>query len=163
MSSSFAQTPVETRGGTIYTVGHSNHPPERFFQLIKDAGIKGIADVRSIPASSRFPHFSKKKFERICSAWDVKYVWFGALGGKGQGVQENVKCCQGKQELQRLAQLAYMDDIQGYGSGQKWAMMCSEHDWRQCHRKDLSDILVEKGLDVVHILIDGSLEKHVIG
>eukprot|EP01024_Parvocaulis_polyphysoides_P012678 TRINITY_DN1465_c0_g1_i1.p3 TRINITY_DN1465_c0_g1~~TRINITY_DN1465_c0_g1_i1.p3 ORF type:complete len:155 (-),score=21.32 TRINITY_DN1465_c0_g1_i1:462-926(-) len=146
--------------GTIYTVGHSNHPPERFFSLIKQAKIDGIADVRSIPASSRFPHFSKKKLERICNAWDVEYMWLHELGGKGKGVQENVKTAGGQKQFQQLMELAYLEDLNGNQGCKRWAMMCSEHDWRECHRKLLSDYLVDKGLDVYHILVDGTLEKH---
>eukprot|EP01026_Neomeris_dumetosa_P020259 TRINITY_DN18165_c0_g1_i1.p1 TRINITY_DN18165_c0_g1~~TRINITY_DN18165_c0_g1_i1.p1 ORF type:complete len:163 (-),score=10.07 TRINITY_DN18165_c0_g1_i1:222-710(-) len=145
--------------GTIYTIGHSNHPPERFFQLIKMANIGGIADVRSIPASSRFPHFSKKKFERICSAWDVEYTWFNALGGKGDGIEENMKRPEGQLQLNKLVSLAYQEQCKT-SDQRRWAMMCSEHDWRQCHRQFLSEWLVQQGFKVVHIDVNGNLLEH---
>ena len=36
---------------TIYTVGHSNHEPERFVALLRQHGIEQIVDVRSSPYS----------------------------------------------------------------------------------------------------------------
>lgn len=35
----------------IYTVGHSNHPIERFLGLLQRHGIELLADVRSMPYS----------------------------------------------------------------------------------------------------------------
>jgi len=35
----------------IYTVGHSNHPIERFLGLLQPHGITAVADVRSTPYS----------------------------------------------------------------------------------------------------------------
>eukprot|EP01023_Acetabularia_acetabulum_P043210 TRINITY_DN4312_c0_g1_i10.p2 TRINITY_DN4312_c0_g1~~TRINITY_DN4312_c0_g1_i10.p2 ORF type:complete len:156 (+),score=19.53 TRINITY_DN4312_c0_g1_i10:127-594(+) len=149
--------------GTIYSIGHSNHPPERFFDLVRQAGIRGIVDVRSIPASSRFPHFSKKKLQRICQVWDVAYVWLGELGGKGRGLQENLTTSPGQQQFQQLIQLVTKEETSNAtGARKRWAVMCSEHDWRQCHRKELSDELVAMGFEVVHISALGEQEKHII-
>jgi hypothetical protein len=36
-------------GDTIYTVGHSTHPQERFIGLLLKAGVTAISDVRSKP------------------------------------------------------------------------------------------------------------------
>ncbi|WP_438317905.1 hypothetical protein ACP6EK_03390 [Candidatus Caldatribacterium sp. SIUC1] len=34
---------------TIYTIGHSNHPLERFLELLQKHGIELVVDVRSRP------------------------------------------------------------------------------------------------------------------
>ena len=39
----------------LFTIGHSNHPIERFLDLVRGAGVTAIADVRSTPASRRYP------------------------------------------------------------------------------------------------------------
>jgi uncharacterized protein (DUF488 family) len=33
----------------IHTIGHSNHPPEKFLGLLHSHGIEVVADVRSRP------------------------------------------------------------------------------------------------------------------
>jgi hypothetical protein len=33
----------------ILTIGHSNHPIERFIALVEGAGASAVADVRSFP------------------------------------------------------------------------------------------------------------------
>ena len=33
----------------VYTIGHSNHPIERFLELLRGADITAVADVRSVP------------------------------------------------------------------------------------------------------------------
>jgi hypothetical protein len=46
---------------TIYTVGHSTHPQERFIELLLKAGVTAISDVRSKPYIHRLP-------EVVCAA-----------------------------------------------------------------------------------------------
>gem|GEM_PF-2446341 len=43
----------------LYTIGHSNHEPAYFADLLRLFGIDGIVDVRSIAANSRYPQFNK--------------------------------------------------------------------------------------------------------
>jgi len=47
----------------IYTVGHSNHPIERFIDLLKPYGITALADVRSTPYSRFNPQFRREKLQ----------------------------------------------------------------------------------------------------
>jgi uncharacterized protein (DUF488 family) len=37
--------------------------------------------------------------------------------------------------------------------------MCAEGDWRQCHRQIISDYLILRKFEVLHILPDGSSEQ----
>ena len=42
------------------------------------------------------------------------------------------------------------------------AVLCSEADWRHCHRRMLADFVVlARGVAVVHLLSDGRIEEHV--
>ena len=41
----------------LFTIGHSNIPPERFTTLLRAAGADTIADVRSVPASRFCPDY----------------------------------------------------------------------------------------------------------
>jgi uncharacterized protein (DUF488 family) len=44
----------------IYTIGHSNHPIERFIALLRQHEITAVADVRSTPYSRFNPQFSRE-------------------------------------------------------------------------------------------------------
>jgi len=48
----------------IHTVGHSNHPIERFLALLQPHGITAVADVRSTPYSRFNPQF-RRGIERL--------------------------------------------------------------------------------------------------
>src|SRR5258708_10922052 len=67
---------------TIKTIGHSNHPIERFVDLLKAGGVALLVDVRSMPYSRRFPQFGKERLARSLAAAGIGYVHEGAaLGG----------------------------------------------------------------------------------
>ena len=56
-----------TSGGLrpLFTVGHSILEFGSFAELVKDCGIKLVADVRSLPQSARLPHFSQPALEKL--------------------------------------------------------------------------------------------------
>ena len=45
----------------IKTIGHSNHPIDRFVALLKAGGVRRLVDVRSMPYSRRFPQFGRER------------------------------------------------------------------------------------------------------
>lgn len=66
----------------LYTIGHSNHHPEAFAQLLKTYGIEALADVRSSPFSRHFPHFNAPELKKLLKAIGIRYVPMGSeLGG----------------------------------------------------------------------------------
>ncbi len=68
---------------TIYSIGHSNHPIERFIALLRGAGIEAVLDVRSVPQSRYVPQFGRQRLEAALAAAGLGYVFLGdALGGK---------------------------------------------------------------------------------
>src|SRR5260370_13706785 len=66
----------------IKTIGHSNHPIERFVDLLKAGGVALLVDVRSMPYPRRFRQFGKERLARSLAAAGIGYVHEGAaLGG----------------------------------------------------------------------------------
>src|SRR5205807_2006460 len=61
----------------LLTIGHSNHPAERFLALLKDAGVTAVADVRSVPRSRRFPWFSGKVLAESLEREGIAYIPLG--------------------------------------------------------------------------------------
>jgi uncharacterized protein (DUF488 family) len=139
---------------TIYTVGHSNHEPETFLELLCQHGIEVLIDVRSSPYSRYVPHANRETLARALHFAGVEYRWRGQnLGGKPQGNTgdyEEIGKSQGFREgLAELLTLA---------QDRKVTIMCSEGDHRKCHRhKLITPALLELNARVVHIRPDGSL------
>jgi len=67
----------------LYTLGHSSLDFTQFAKLLKDFGVEVLADVRSLPQSSRYPHFSQPGFENLLTAEGISYLFLGEeLGGR---------------------------------------------------------------------------------
>src|SRR5688572_32938639 len=67
--------------GTVFTVGHSTLPIERFVALLAAYGIEQLADVRTVPRSRRNPQFNADSLRESLRAAGISYVPMGELGG----------------------------------------------------------------------------------
>ncbi len=68
---------------TVFTVGHSNHPIERFEELLRTNRVTAVADVRSAPYSRFSPQFNKEELRARLRDRGIAYVYLGReLGGR---------------------------------------------------------------------------------
>ena len=147
----------------IFTIGHSNHPLDRFLKLIGDAGVTVIADVRSVPHSRRFPHFGQKPLAEALKTAGIDYVFFGdSLGGrpKDESVWRN-----GRPDYTRMAQTPTvrnaLADVRARAGDTRLCLMCSEKEPLDCHRCLLvARALMQDGVAVRNLLADGGVESH---
>lgn len=145
----------------VYTIGHSNHPWDLFLGLLRKHEIKAIADVRSAPISRHVPHFNREVLEEDLAKAGMQYVFLGReLGAR----PEDPSCyCDGVALYERIQMTAGFQQgiariLQG-AAKMKIALMCAEKDPMDCHRTVMvAKVLHEKGLEVDHILADGTLE-----
>jgi len=140
----------------IRTIGHSNHPIERFVDLLTRGGVSLLVDVRSTPWSRRFPQFGREALAKSLAAAGIDYVWEGAaLGGKPEagGSYESLAARPAfKDALDRL--VASREDA-------ALCLMCAEKEPLDCHRTVLvSRRLAERGIAVEHLLADGTVRPH---
>jgi uncharacterized protein (DUF488 family) len=138
----------------IRTIGHSNHPIERFVDLLRNGGVELLVDVRSVPYSRRFPQFSREKLAKSLEAAGITYAWEGeALGGKSGGSYTAAAARPDfKDALGRLIERAADTTI---------CLMCAEKEPLDCHRTVLvSRRLAERGAAIEHLLADGSTRPH---
>ncbi len=142
---------------TIFTIGHSNHPIERFVALLRSAGVRLLADVRSAPYSRRFPQFGRERLRDSLKAVDIDYRHFGeALGGKPQGATRDYVAM-----ARTPAFAAALDAVMEEASRQPLALMCAEREPMDCHRTILvSRHLAARGADITHLLADGGRAPH---
>jgi len=140
----------------IFTIGHSNLSLDAFVELLKKQGISIVVDVRSQPFSSYNPQFDQANLANHLELNSIKYKFLGdKLGGypkyKKPSISHPLKSEPDKyqQGISELIQIAERERI---------AIMCSEGDFRECHRYYLiSKTLVLQGIEVKHIQGDGSL------
>lgn len=147
----------------VFTIGHSNHALEAFIGLLQRHGVTAIADVRSDPFSRYNPQFNQKALERSLGEHGIDYVFLG----KELGARSDDPSCyiDGQVQFSRLAHsAAFESGIERILQGAERyliALMCAEKEPLECHRTLLvSRALVERGVEVFHILADGSLESH---
>jgi uncharacterized protein (DUF488 family) len=148
----------------LFTIGHSNHPIERFLELARGAGITAIADVRSTPASRRYPWFNQARLAPRLAQEGLAYVPLGeALGGRPRdprlyredGVADYAAMARSDEfraGLDRVAEGARRYCV---------CLMCAEREPLDCHRCLLvTRALAERGYAVGHVLADGTIEAH---
>lgn len=148
----------------VFTIGHSNHSPDGFMDLLTLHGVEEIADVRSSPYSRYTAHFNREFLIEALERAGKSYVFLGAELG-GRPADRSCYGADGRVLYDLLAETDLFDDgirrlIRG-ADDRRIALMCSEKEPLDCHRTILiARTLVERGVDVQHILADGRLESH---
>jgi uncharacterized protein (DUF488 family) len=148
----------------IYTIGHSNHPIDRFIALVQRHGVEAIADVRSTPYSRFNPQFSKERLQAALAAAGIRYVSLG----EELGARTKDPTCydeEGRVSYSRLAATDLfrrgLDRLLTGMQSHRIAIMCAEREPLECHRTILVSRELEKaGVPISHILPDGTLEPH---
>ena len=149
----------------LYSIGHSSQTQEEFLALLTSYGINCIVDVRSVPASKYSPQFNQENLKWFLKSHGIQYLHFGDEFGarRTDGIDENgqvnfelaVKTPNFQQGVVRL--------MRGLEKGYQIALMCSEADPLECHRFSMvSRYFYDLGLDVQHILKDGTLASHTL-
>jgi len=144
----------------IWTIGHSNHDISTLLNLLQGEHIEVLADVRSSPFSRFNPHFNQKPLKSSLGEAKVRYVFLGKeLGGRppeSEFFDDEGHVLYG--EVAKTSRfLAGLDRLLDGSSQFRVAMMCSEENPTDCHRRLLvTRVLVERGLPVVHIRGNGT-------
>ena len=149
----------------IYTIGHSTRELHELVALLKENGVTRLADIRRFPGSKRYPHFAREALAKSLPENGITYVHFEDLGGRRKPSGESVNTALRNEQFRAYADYMATPDFRDavdrlLDSDQTTAYMCAEAvPWR-CHRNLLSDEIVRRGLEVVHILGPHSRQKH---
>jgi len=147
----------------IYTIGHSNHPIEKFLSLLTQHSIRIVVDARSYPYSKYVPHFDRELLSSSLESHGIRYIYMGdELGGRPP--ETEYYDAEGRVLYFRVAA---SDRFKGgisrllKGSGEfRIAVLCSEEDPNTCHRRLLiARVLTENGVSVQHIRGTGTLQS----
>lgn len=149
----------------IFTIGHSTRSLDEFAGLLREHGVVALADVRSVPASRRVPHFAKASLEVELPARGIAYAHIPELGGLRRPRRDSVNTAWRNESFR-----GYADHMQtpAFEAGlerllalpRPLAVMCAEAvPWR-CHRSLIADALLVRGIPVEEILGPGAHRPH---
>jgi uncharacterized protein (DUF488 family) len=153
--------------GTVFTVGHSTLPIERFVALLKTYGVECLADIRTVPRSRHNPQFNSDTLGGALRAASIEYVSIQALGGLRHARKDSPNAGWRNRSFRGYADYMQTEDFRDaldtliHMSRQKRvAIMCAEAvPWR-CHRSLVADALSVHGIPVIEILSESSYREH---
>ncbi|MHC4564744.1 MAG: DUF488 domain-containing protein [Planctomycetota bacterium] len=110
----------------IYNIGYQGRTQQEFIELLKAKGITLLVDLREKPFS-RIPGFNQEQLSQALYAAGIGYKPMGDLLG-------GFTCKRGawQEGCEQLAELSRRNAI---------VMMCMESDYRNCHRKEVAEML----------------------
>ncbi|HET6246014.1 MAG: DUF488 domain-containing protein [Bacteroidetes bacterium] len=155
------------RQKTIWTIGHSTRSMEEFLSLLKSINIELVADIRSYPGSSRYPHFNKKSLEISLPENTIGYIHFKNLGGRRKPAPDSINTAWRNAAFRGYADYMQTNsfeeeikELEKIALKTNTAYMCSEAVWWRCHRALVSDYLKVKGWKVMHIMALDKEDEH---
>lgn len=148
---------------TVYTIGHSNHSPDIFLELLRMARIEVIADVRSNPSSRWAPFANKDNLKEILKSVQIHYMYLGDVLGGHPSDPDSYDPQTGKVDYKTMQAKEYyrrgIKRILGGLKRYRVCIMCAEEDPTSCHRNLLvAESLRQKGVLVFHIRGDGRIQ-----
>jgi uncharacterized protein (DUF488 family) len=151
------------RANLLFTVGHSNLELEVFLALLAQHDVQSLCDVRSRPASFRFPQFNREPLEAGLSSACIRYEFFGeTLGGRPADPrayrEDGLVDYAARRRAPDFAE--GIDRALALSRTNVTALMCAEEDPLQCHRfLMICPALLDRGATPAHIRRGGVLES----
>ncbi|HZW57431.1 MAG TPA: DUF488 domain-containing protein [Nitrososphaerales archaeon] len=164
---------AEGKRDAVYTIGHSTRTLEELIGLLKMNSIEMLVDIRTIPRSKTNPQFNLESLPNELRKRGIGYVHMKGLGGLRRPRSDSKNTAwrnlsfrgyadymQTEEFAKNLAELEQM--IEDGKNHLRIALMCAEAvPWR-CHRFLVSDALLVRGYEVLHIIAKGSPKQHTL-
>lgn len=144
---------------TIWTIGHSTHDFDDFVAILKSFEIEIVIDVRSLPGSNRYPQYNKESLEITLPENNIEYNHIKGLGGLRKATKNSLNTVWKVASFRNYAD--YMEtsefkesiiELEKIAVNKRTVIMCAEVLWWRCHRSMISDYLLSRKWNVVHIM-----------
>ena len=152
----------------FFTVGHSNRTVGELAELLVGAGVRQVADVRTVPRSRANPQFNGDVLGEALAGWQIGYAripGLGGLRGRSPDVPPEINAWWDNKSFHNYADHALSEDFRdglerliAIGRERPTAMMCAEAVWWRCHRRIVADHLIARGEEVRHLMGGGRIE-----
>lgn len=153
----------------IYTIGHSNHPFEKFLEMLLAHGIELVADVRTVPRSSHNPQYNSDVLAAGLRENNIVYRPFPALGGLRHPRKESPNrgwrndTFRGFADYMQRSEFGKaIEELIALTREQEVVVLCAEAEPQRCHRSLIADALTARGITVLHITGRTALKEHVL-
>ena len=147
---------------TIFTIGHSTRSVAELIDLLRQAKVDLVVDVRSIPRSRTNPQFNTDALPAPLAAAGIGYRHVAALGGrrhrrKGEPPSRNTfwqnAAFRSYADYTATAEFrGGLDELESLSRRHRCAIMCAEAVWWRCHRRIVADYLLSERIPVGHIM-----------
>lgn len=152
----------------ILTIGHSTRPIETFIEMLRDAGVELLADVRTVPRSRHNPQYESATLAASLEQAGIVYRHMPALGGLRKPLRDSTTnnawrnaSFRGFADYMQTSDFAAaLDELIAVARDQAAAIMCSEGAPFRCHRSLIADALLARGIATSEIGTHGHLRAH---
>ncbi len=152
---------------SVFSIGHSTRSLDEFLELIEQFRIQLLLDIRTIPKSRRVSQFNADSLERALQNHGVGYRHLKQLGGLRRPIHDSPNTgwrnlsFRGFADYMQTAEFKKgLSEVLDLAAEKKVALMCAEAvPWR-CHRSLISDSLLVRGIEVIHIISAKSVRLH---
>ncbi len=148
-----------------FTVGHGTRPIEELLEVLEQAGVRTLVDVRRFPSSRRHPQFDQDALAAAVESAGIGYRHAVELGGRrsGEPGEERVRCIEVaafRSYAARMATREGQDALAAALTEPEPCFLCAETLWWRCHRRLIAELLHARGYEVLHLLGPGRSEPH---
>lgn len=154
--------------GTVFTIGHSTRSVDELIDLLQQAGVDLLVDVRTIPRSRTNPQFNTDALPASLATAGIAYRHVAALGGRRHRRKSDPPSPNAfwqNAAFRHYADYAAtpefrtgLDELEALRMQHRCAMMCSEAVWWRCHRRIIADYLLTDRVPVAHIMARNKIE-----
>ena len=151
----------------FYTIGHSTRAIPEFVDLLREAHVCLVVDVRTVPRSRTNPQFNRDDLRASLAGYQIGYEHMAELGGlrsRQRQIAPSPNTYWENESFRNYADYALTDQFRtglarlcDLGSESITAIMCAEAVWWRCHRRIITDYLLASGRAVFHILGAGKI------
>lgn len=135
----------------FYTLGYERLGLEEMFDILRDAGVRCLVDVREAPWS-RVPEYRKDVLESrldelgTARQYHIKYISMPALGNPAEN-RNSDRAMADMMEFYRnhvITKPDELDELANMIRKCKSALMCYEADPKECHRSVLAALIADR-------------------
>jgi uncharacterized protein (DUF488 family) len=140
-------------------------PVEELIDMLRDASVETLVDVRRYPGSRRNPQFNQAPLERALGDAGIAYRHALALGGRlsnepGEDRFSCIRIAAFRSYAARMTTPEWRAALAEALVAPAVCLMCSETPWPRCHRRLIAELLHARGHDVRHLVRPGRSEPH---
>lgn len=161
------EAPTTWPAGTVFTLGHSTLPIEKFIAILQAYAIVQLIDVRKIPRSRHNPQYGSEALAASLAGAGIGYRWLQALGGLHHSRPDSPnggwrnKSFRGYADYMQTDAFRHgVEELIAISRDRRTAIMCAEAlPWR-CHRSLVADALSVRGVPTVEIFSQTNCRPH---